>query len=129
MTMRRQTDRAFGLMFAAVFTVITIVAWLGFDTRLYWALGTAAVFLLISLAAPGLLMPLNRLWAAFAARLGHVSNHVILGAFFYLFVLPAGLIIRLLGRDPLHRSFDDKARSYWTPVGRQANRDTFPDMF
>ena len=125
----RQTDRAFGLTFATVFGVIAGVGWLVFDAVLYWALAVSAVFLVIALALPGMLLPFNRLWAVFAHRLGHVNNYVLLGLFFYLIVCPAGLLLRLLGWDPMHRVLRPKAHTYWAPVGRHTDAETFRDMF
>jgi hypothetical protein len=129
MTGIRQSDRAFGLTFATVFLMITGVGWLIFDTVLYWPLVLSAVFLIIALTAPGVLLPFNRLWAAIGHRLGQLNNYVILGLFLYLFVFPMGLIVRLLGRDPMQRAFDPQANSYWTPIGRHATTETFQDMF
>ena len=37
-------------------------------------------------------------------------------AVYYLLVTPAGLLSRLVGRDPLARRWDRGARSYWIPV-------------
>ena len=58
-----------------------------------------------------------------------LNNYVILGLFLYLFVFPMGLIVRLLGRDPMQRTFEPQATSYWTPVERHATTATFRDMF
>jgi hypothetical protein len=33
--------------------------------------------------------------------------------FFYLVLTPVGLLLRLLGKDPLHRKPDRSAASYW----------------
>jgi len=126
---KRQTDRQFGLMFAVVFCIIAGVAWFVFDAWLAWALGAAAAFAALALTAPGVLMPLNRLWMAFAHRLGGFSNFIVLGLFFYVFVMPFGLMMRAFGWDPMTRRPDTRVASYWTPVGRQANAETFPDMF
>ncbi|MBF0130716.1 MAG: hypothetical protein HQL33_12065, partial [Alphaproteobacteria bacterium] len=30
-------------------------------------------------------------------------------------ILPTGLILRALGKDPLRRSFDPGAKTYWIP--------------
>ena len=125
----RQSDRAFGLTFAAVFSMIAGIGWLIFDTVLYWALALSVVFLIMALTAPGVLLPLNRLWAAIGSRLAQLNNYVVLGLFLYLFVFPIGLIVRLLGRDPMQRAFNPQANSYWTPVERQATTETFQDMF
>ncbi len=125
----RQSERAFGLMFAGVFAVIAGVGWLAFDAQLYWALAVAGAFLVTALAAPWVLLPLNRLWAVFGHRLGRLNNYVVLGLFFYVFIVPAGLILRLLGRDPMSRAFDAKAPTYWTPVTRRTDAETLRDMF
>ncbi len=129
MTTIRQSDRAFGLTFAAVFAIIGPVGWLVFEARLIWAPVAASVFLLVALAAPGILLPLNRLWARIAHLVGLFSNALLLGSFFFLFVLPLGLIIRLFGKDPMVRTIDAEAETYWTPVGRQCDRETLTDMF
>lgn len=128
MTPPRQTDRAFGLMFAIVFTIIAAVGFFVFAVILAWAVVTAALFLVIALVLPSVLLPLNRLWAAFAARLGRVNNFVLLGIFFYVFVLPAGLVMRLF-TDPMQRKIDPAAESYWSPVGRKADAGTYRDLF
>ena len=123
-----QSEKAFGVMFAAVFTVIAAVGFFVFDVLLSWALAAALGFLATALLAPGLLLPLNRLWMKFAGRLGHVNNFVLLGAFFYIFVLPAGLIMRLFN-DPMRRKADPAAATYWSPVERKADADTYRDLF
>ena len=122
-------DRRFGFLFVGVFGVIFGIGWFVFDTRLDWALGLAAILLLTATLAPGVLMPFRRLWMAFAHRLGHVNNFILLGLFFYLFLLPAGLILRALGRDPMGRALDDHRDSYWSRVGRKSDSDTLRDMF
>ena len=129
MTRPRLSDRGFGLMFGAVFGLIAIGGWFFFDAAVAWALIAAGGFAAVALVAPGILLPLNRLWGVFSWKLGRVINFVLLGLFFYLFVLPLGLIIRLIGRDPMHRAPDPKASTYWTPVTRHTDETTLRDMF
>ena len=125
----RQSDRAFGLTFAALFAVITAVAWLVFEIWLGWTTALAAVLLAIALAAPWILLPFNRLWAKLAHRLGVATNYLLLGTFFFLVMWPFGIAMRLIGGDPMHRRPDADADSYWLPVRRQADADTLRDMF
>lgn len=125
----RLSDRAFGLTFAALFAFFTAVSWGLFDTRQSWTIVVAAIFLTLALASPGILLPLNRLWGVFADRLGRFNNFVLLSLFFFLFIFPTGLIIRLLGRDFMCRRFDPKAATYWEPVSRRTDADTLQDMF
>lgn len=125
----RQTDRAFGLMFAVVLTTFGGLAWLVFDKVFPWVFAVGAGFLVVALVAPGLLLPLNRLWGAFGQRLGGFNNFILLGLFFYLFILPVGLVFRLFGRDPMQRRLDTRDRSYWQPVTRGADKENYADMF
>ncbi len=125
----RLSNRGFGLMFAAVFAVLGAVGWLAFDARPNWAAVVATAFATLALAAPGSLLPLNRLWGAFARQLGHVNNYVLLGLFFYVFIFPVGLVMRTMGGDPMHRKPEPEAKSYWRPVARHATVETFKDMF
>jgi len=43
-------------------------------------------------------------------------TRVILSLTFYLVLTPMGLIMKIFGRDPLNRRFDESAKSYWVPV-------------
>ena len=36
-----------------------------------------------------------------------------MGMVFYLTVLPTGLILKLLGKDPMRRKLDSNQASYW----------------
>ncbi len=125
----RQSNRGFGLMFAVVFATIGAIGWFAFDARLYWAAVLTAVFAALALTAPGLLLPLNRLWGVFARRLGHANNYVLLGLFLYALLFPMGLIMRTLGGDPMRRKLELEAESYWTHVERGTTAETFKDMF
>lgn len=125
----KQTDRAFGLTFAGVFAVIFVVAGVAFQHWLPWAWAWAVGFLAVALILPNMLMPFNRLWRLVGGAVGHVSNHLLLGLFFYLFVTPVGFILRALGKDPMQRSKMPGDGTYWTPVQRQSTADTLDDLF
>ncbi|MCG8558714.1 MAG: SxtJ family membrane protein [Hyphomicrobiales bacterium] len=116
-------------MFAAVFAVISALAYLVFGAVLETLMVLALLFLLLALLAPSILMPLNRLWRLLAMRLGVVNNFLLLGIFFVVVMMPVSAAMRLFGRDPMRRSIDRDSPSYWTPVGRQTTAQTFPDMF
>jgi len=62
---------------------------------------------------PFILRPIYVGWMKFAFVLGWINTRLILGIFFYLILTPVGLIMRLFGRDPLHRKFDRDATTYW----------------
>ena len=125
----RQTNRAFGLMFGTALILVACAALFLFDAMITWLLGVGGVFVIIALLMPAIILPLNRLWGGFAYQLGRINNFLLLGLFYYLFIVPFGLIFKLFRRDLMQRRTDTKMASYWQPVGRQAAKDNYPDMF
>lgn len=107
------SDRAFGVVFAVVFTIIGLLPlWSGGEVRI-WSLSVAGVFLAAALAYPAILNPLNRLWFRFGLLLHKVVNPIIMALMFFVAVTPVALIMRALGKRPLKLSFEPDATSYW----------------
>lgn len=117
------SDRNFGLVFAAFFLIVALTPLFhGQDTRL-WAVGVSTTFSILALAIPAVLAPLNHLWTAFGLLLHRIASPIALAILFYGVVAPTGLLMRLLGKDPLRLHFDRDAPSYWiqrTPPGPSA---------
>jgi len=65
--------------------------------------------------APAFLWPVYRSWMLVGRALGKVNTRLVLGVFFFLILSPVGLVMRLLGRDPLARGLDPEAESYLLP--------------
>ena len=55
----------------------------------------------------------NRIWLKLGLVLHRIVNPVIMAILFYGTLLPIGLLMRLLGKDPLRLRLDKKAVSYW----------------
>jgi hypothetical protein len=75
--------------------------------------GLGAVLLLGAGLVPSFLRPIEWAWMKLANALGWVMTRVVLGAIFLLVFTPAGLVRRVLGKDPLELRLDRKAASYW----------------
>ena len=129
MDQRRLTDRAFGYAFTGLFTFITIIAWWVFDVVAVGAMVSALIFACLATAAPGVLMPLNRLWAKVVPKIALVTNTLVTGAAFCVVIVPIGIFMRVIKRDPLHRAVEAGAESYWQPVTRDGDKDTYQDIF
>lgn len=89
-----------------------VIPWLwssGFPT---WPWIVAAILGLCGLIMPKTLGPLHGIWMKLGAVLGWINNRLILGFIFYLFVLPIGILMRLVGRDPMARRFEPTATTY-----------------
>lgn len=123
------SDRKFGYVFAIALAVLSGILWLIFGILFRGLLIAAAVFAIFALVAPGVLLPFNRMWMAFAGRVGTANNYLILGLVYLLAILPVGLFMRLISRDPMQRKIDRQAETYLSPVGRQTDSDTMRDIF
>jgi Saxitoxin biosynthesis operon protein SxtJ len=124
------SNRAFGLIFAAIFLLISVGPLVAGGYVRTWSLVVAGIFAVVSLIVPVLLAPLNRLWMRFAQLLHKIVSPIVLGIMFFLVITPMGLVMRLLGKDPLRLEWDASARTYWverTPPGPAP--ETFVDQF
>ncbi|GKX33957.1 MAG: hypothetical protein MnENMB40S_15750 [Rhizobiaceae bacterium MnEN-MB40S] len=72
----------------------------------------AAVLVIWSLVAPMTLAPVYRGWDRLGHVLGWINSRVILGVLFFLIVTPTALIMKMIGKDPMHRNRDAAASSY-----------------
>jgi len=129
MQVKRQSDRAFGITVAILFVLTFIVFYYIFDISLIWAPWVSIIFVLIALFAPGVLMPLNRLWLILASWLSQINNIVLLGVFFFLAILPTGLTMRIFGYDPMGKRRKKTNNSYWTQIDRHTDTETLKDLF
>jgi predicted membrane metal-binding protein len=127
---KTSSERVFGFVFAAVFAIIGSWPLVHGNTIRLWSLGVAVAFLVLALAAPKTLAPLNRLWMKFGLLLHAVVNPIVMAFLFFSTVTPIALIMRMRGKDPLRLKLDPAARSYWidrTPPGPAP--DTMPRQF
>jgi hypothetical protein len=109
------SDRSFGFVFAAVFAIVGLLPLLGQRGPRLWALGIAALFLVVALAKPTSLAPLNRVWFKFGLLLHRIVSPIILGILFYVVIVPTGALMRLFGKRPLQLQLEPTASSYWIP--------------
>ncbi len=120
------SNRGFGVTLALLFAALGGWSlWTGGNYSL-WLFGLAAGFFLVALALPGLLAPLNRAFVRLSALLKSVAAPIVLAVIFFGVITPVGMLMRLLGRDPLRRRIDANRQSYW--IDRQVSRTRPPSM-
>lgn len=124
------SDRSFGLVFAAFCAVIAgFRIWHGYAHSIWW-LGLAALFALLALFWTAPLAPLNRLWARVGELLHAIVNPVLMGLIFLIAVVPTGLAMRIIGKDPLRLRRAPSAATYWIACDASASRrDGMKDQF
>src|SRR5262249_43024644 len=95
------SERSFGLIFAGFFALLAALRLYHGSTRWYFWLPLAALFAVLSYAAPGVLAPLNRLWAKFGQLLHIVVSPLLLGVLFYLCIPPMAFLPRFALKLPI----------------------------
>lgn len=98
-----------------------------FEHLRHWALYTAAFFLMTAIIYPRLLGWFYRVWVAFGELVGAIISRIILFLLFYLLFTPVALVLRVLGKDLLHKKLDKKAPSYW--IDRETQPGTLKNQF
>jgi hypothetical protein len=88
------------------------LAWWRGRQPLAIVLGSVGALLwLAGIAVPGRLQPVYRGWMGLAHAISRVTTPVFMGVVFFVVITPAGLLMRVLGRNPVrHRPTDG---SYW----------------
>ena len=115
MNVHRQTNsqlRDFGLLMAFALTGVfgTLLPWWrGTDVRPILILG-GLLFGTLGVFTPATLAPAFRLWMHLGHILGWINSRIILGFIFFLLFSPLALVMRLWGRDPMHRHLDGAAK-------------------
>ena len=105
--------RQFGLLIGGVFAIIGLwpVVFRSESPRL-WAMILGSMLIVLGTIAPRSLEQVHRGWMKVGHILGSINTKIILGIIYYLLITPMGLVMRLMGKDPMHRSLAQDMDSY-----------------
>jgi len=95
--------RNFGLTFA-VFLIFFTQFILNYVFELHigwWPFYVSITIIIVSLIIPQLLMLLYLPWMKLAYILHFINTHIIIAVIFYFIITPTGLIMRLIGKNPM----------------------------
>jgi hypothetical protein len=92
-----------------------------------WAIG--GVIALTFVAVPPLRRRIYVAWMYAVFPIGWVVSHVILAVVFYGVFAPTGVLLRLLGKDPMNRTFERGRASYWIPRGGAREQSSYFRQF
>ncbi len=111
---RRSSERSFGFVMAAFFVLVMLAPVVqAHRAPRWWALGVAVAFAVLAQFWSAPLAPLNRLWLRLGSAMHRVISPIVLALIYYATIVPVGLLMRALGRDPLRLVAARDARSYW----------------
>lgn len=106
--------RTFGLLFGAILSALfglLIPLLIGKPIPL-WPWLISCVFIVLALVFPSALKAAYIPWMKFGVIAGWVNTRIILGILFYFLLTPFGLVMRLFGKDPLHRKLEKHSSTY-----------------
>jgi len=122
----RKELRQFGFLCLVFFGGLAV--WYGYDddglTLTVKILSAAALIGgVLGAVAPQFLKYIFVGWIVAVFPIGWTVSHLLLGFIYFFLLTPIGMLLRVLGNDPMNRSFDRDAKSYWTtheqaPVAR-----------
>lgn len=78
----------------------------------WWLCIASCVILISTFIQPLWLKIIYTPWMKIGNLLGWINTRILLGIVFFLIITPMGIMMRLLGKDPMQRCFEKKALSY-----------------
>ena len=101
------SNRSFGLVFFALFLIISLWPLINDAEIRIWSLIISIIFLLLGLFNSKILTPLNKFWFKFGIILGKIVSPFVMGVVFFLVITPTSIFLRLLGKDLFIEAFED----------------------
>ena len=103
------------------FSIVLFFAFGILGLLIFWRRGNAGLILcgvgfallLLGLIRPKLLSHPYKAWMRLSLILGFLMNHLILSLMYYFVFTPIGIVMRMFGKDFLHKQFDKNATTYW----------------
>ena len=119
------SNRSFGLVFFAIFLIISIWPLLDNQDIRIWSLIISLIFLILGILNSNLLKPFNKIWFKFGIILGNIVSPIVMSLVFFLVVTPTGFLMRLFGKDLL-KLRKNKNNTYWVTKNYKSNmKDQF----
>lgn len=116
MDVRKEHEEAriFGYTLAIFLGVVfgLLLPWLAEYSLPVWPWVSGAGLGVIAFLHPTVLSPLRRGFIRVGEPLGRFNSVFLLSLVYFVLICPMGFLMRLLGKDPIHRSFDSRASSY-----------------
>ncbi len=109
------SNRQFGWVFASFFLLVACAPLLHRGGIRGWALVLAVIMVALTLARPQWLAGPNWLWTKFGDALHRLTSPIVLAAVYVFAVIPTGLLMRILRKDPLRLTLRPEQESYWIP--------------
>ena len=109
--------RRFGLSVGMAFLGLGgVLVWRARLTEAYAPFSLGGALILAGLLIPGRLGPVERAWMGVASAISKVTTPVFMAVVYFLLLTPTGVLMRVLGRNPLAKSVEGE--SLWVERSR-----------
>jgi hypothetical protein len=109
--------RRFGLLLGMLFLILfDAIPFVRHRAVAVWPWLVATMLWTMAVTAPRALRLVHRGWVRVGESLGWLNTRVILSLLYFAVILPTGVVMRLMGRDPMRRKFEPAANSYRVPA-------------
>ena len=110
----RQGLRNFGLTTGTIVAALfgLFFPWMLESAFPVWPWAILAVLGAWALIAPDSLNPVYRAWMRLGLLLSKITTPLIMGIVFFFVIMPFGIVLRFLGKDPMRKGFDKTTTSY-----------------
>lgn len=106
-------------------TVLTVMGKITTTGLIIFCLSGVVIYLVSRLRA-AFVRPIYQGLMLVSFPIGWVISLLVMGVFYYGILTAVGLVFRIMGRDPLHLSYDPDAKTYWSPYrAKRSDRDYF----
>ena len=107
------SNKKFGYFFSFIFALVATYFFVNsIQSWAYFFAITTAIFFILTVIKPEVLLPLNKIWMRFGLLLSMIVSPLVLGLIFFCLFSPLAFLMRLNGRDELRLKFNKKT-SHW----------------
>ncbi len=105
--------RKFGFQLGLALSIAGSIMFYREKSHFIWFTGIGSLSLILAILYPKALMPLKKTLDLVILLIGRIINTVSLVIVFYLIFAPIGILLRVFGRDLLHKRMVRSLVSYW----------------
>ena len=121
-----KSDRNFGLTMTIALALIGLISFRQRSLYCYLFWTSSSIFFILSILSPKRLHLVHIKWMQFGAIIKQVTTPLILTLFFFIFLTPLALVLKVLGKDLLGLRMKKDYESYWVAAEEPSS---FKDQF
>jgi len=121
-----KSDRSFGLTMGAILAFLGFLSFRHQNIYFYALWPLATLFIILALLMPSRLHLIHIWWIGLGEKLKRITTPIFLSVFFFLFLTPIALVIRICGKDLLGLKKKMGHESYWIMAEEPSS---FKDQF